>query len=212
MAAWQLTQQTQELKCLHTSNHCCYHCFAVIRKRKTDRRRQREIPESLLCTYGATIDTGWGVAILGFSPLFYIDVGWSKFVLHSSVCRQREEDREAILRHKKKKKKNGEEKKKKKTTTNNGEWEQREADLQRAQLHVTHIHTQSWAWLPIEHIHMARWHTDAQNRHTERNAHAWVCVAHILHAGTHTYTHTHTHAHTRSVPAAPHRRTVCPSR
>lgn len=51
------------------------------------------------------------------------------------------------MRHKakKKKKKTGEGKKKKKTTTNNGEWEQREADLQRAQLHVTHIHTQSWA-------------------------------------------------------------------
>lgn len=84
-----------------------------MQKIKTDRCRERERKKQRQWSDNRQ---GVGSGHFRFSALFYIDVRRSKFVLHSSVCRQREEDREAILRHKAK---NWREKKT--TTTNNGE-------------------------------------------------------------------------------------------
>lgn len=63
----------------------------------------------------------------------------------------------------------------------------------------THIHTQSWAWLPIQRIHTAQWH---KQTHTPKEMHIHVCIVGI-------FLNTHIQAHTLGASLLLH--TVGPS-
>lgn len=149
------------------------------------RRLKKKTPH---CTYGDNrLRTGSGH--FRFSALFYPDVGWSEFVLHSSVYRMGGGHFETKAKKRERGKKN-----------NNGEHEQRGTDLQRAQLHVSLTHSKLGMIAHREHIHT---HTYTQS----------ICVrVFVTLAGRHTHTRTRAHTHTASLLLHTIGPSVCPDK